>query len=147
MLTLDAVETEFVLALASHGVRYVVVGGHAVAHYGVDRPVKDLDVVIDHSPENAARVIHALASLHEGGVSVAQLSQPGQQVRIPRRSCELLTSVAVPFEELFQSSTLVTVDGVPVRVVAKDHLRRLKLDAGRPSDLVDYEALGRDDAG
>ena len=147
-MTFDAVETELLAALASHKVRCVVIGGHAATHYGVERPVKDLDLVIDHSPENAARVISALATLGEGGVTVAQLSQPRKQVRIARRGCEMLTSVSVPFEDLFHASTSLDVGGVSVRVVSKDHLLRLKLDAGRPIDLADCDALGKnEDAG
>jgi hypothetical protein len=147
-MTLDAVETEFLAALVANEVRFVVIGGHAVTHYGVDRPVKDLDVVICHAPDNAARVIDTLASLGEGGVTLGQLSQARQQVRIARRGCEVLTSVSVPFEDLFQASELANVGEMVIRVVSKPHLRRLKQDAGRPTDLLDCEALGENhDAG
>jgi hypothetical protein len=42
-------------------VRYLVIGGYAVALHGNPRATKDLDVWVDATPANAKRVIRALA--------------------------------------------------------------------------------------
>jgi hypothetical protein len=42
-------------------VRYIVVGAHAVVYYTEPRYTKDLDLWVDASPENAARLFKALA--------------------------------------------------------------------------------------
>jgi len=42
------------------GVRYLVVGGYAVAFHGYPRYTKDLDVWIDRAPDNAANMVKAL---------------------------------------------------------------------------------------
>jgi hypothetical protein len=44
---------EFIELLNEHNVRYLVVGGYAVAFHGYPRYTKDLDVWIELSPENA----------------------------------------------------------------------------------------------
>jgi len=41
-------------------VEYLIVGGCAVMKYGEPRYTKDLDVWVNNSPENSARVIGAL---------------------------------------------------------------------------------------
>ncbi|HEY8314525.1 MAG TPA: hypothetical protein VIG51_10175 [Candidatus Baltobacteraceae bacterium] len=43
------------------GVRYLIVGGHAVAVHDRPRFTKDLDVWVDPTPENAIRTYGALA--------------------------------------------------------------------------------------
>jgi hypothetical protein len=43
-----------------HGVRFVVVGAHAVAHHAKPRYTKDLDLFVDHDPSNAERIVAAL---------------------------------------------------------------------------------------
>jgi hypothetical protein len=41
-------------------VEFLVVGGFAVMRYTEPRYTKDLDILINNSPENSERVIHAL---------------------------------------------------------------------------------------
>lgn len=45
---------------AAHDVRHVIVGGCAVGFHGHPRHTKDVDVLVDPSAENAARVYDAL---------------------------------------------------------------------------------------
>ena len=47
-------------ALNAAEARYLLIGGYAVAFHGRPRYTKDLDVWVDASPENAARVWKAL---------------------------------------------------------------------------------------
>ncbi len=44
-----------------HNVKYVVIGGIAAVLYGVPRATFDLDILIEATPENAQRLIDALA--------------------------------------------------------------------------------------
>ena len=46
--------------LNHHQVRYLVVGGFAVAVHGTPRYTKDLDLWVEVSPGNAARIIAVL---------------------------------------------------------------------------------------
>ena len=58
---------EFIASLNVNQVRYLVVGGYAVALHGYPRFTKDLDIWVDNSPENARAVVKALAQFGNGG--------------------------------------------------------------------------------
>ena len=51
---------EFIESLNDNSVRYLVVGGYAVALHGHPRYTKDLDVWIEQTAENAQNVLNAL---------------------------------------------------------------------------------------
>jgi hypothetical protein len=51
------------------GARYIVVGGFAVIEAGFPRFTQDLDLLVDVSPENEARVFEALRSLPDKAVN------------------------------------------------------------------------------
>ncbi len=57
---------EFIAELNAHGVRYLIVGAHALAHHARPRATKDLDVLIDATSANARRVLKAMESFLEG---------------------------------------------------------------------------------
>lgn len=52
---------EFVESLNANDVRYLVVGGYAVALHGYPRLTKDLDIWLWLDAENASRIVKALA--------------------------------------------------------------------------------------
>ena len=54
--------TEFLSALIAHRVRFVLVGGHAVAGHGQPRLTEDLDVFVDPTAANGRRLRDALGS-------------------------------------------------------------------------------------
>ena len=56
---------DFLTALNSEGVAYVVIGGMAVLSYIPYRTTRDLDVLIEPTPENAARARRAVERLRE----------------------------------------------------------------------------------
>ena len=51
---------EFIAALNAHGVRYLIVGAHAVAFHARPRATRDLDVLIKPTSSNARRTLAAL---------------------------------------------------------------------------------------
>lgn len=57
---LDQDFKEFIQSLNDNSVRYLVIGGYAVAAHGHPRHTKDLGVWIASSRENAMRMILAL---------------------------------------------------------------------------------------
>src|ERR1700675_4002913 len=71
---------EFIAALNAHGVRYLVVGAHAVAFHARPRATKDLDVLIDPTPANARKVLAALPNFFGGG----ELGYSEQDLTDPR---------------------------------------------------------------
>ncbi len=54
----------------SHDVKYLVIGGIAAVLHGVPRATFDLDILIEATPENAARM---LAALEQAGLATATM--------------------------------------------------------------------------
>ena len=52
--------TQFLSALIARGVKFVLVGGHAVAAHGEPRLTEDLDVFVEPTIQNAQRLREAL---------------------------------------------------------------------------------------
>jgi hypothetical protein len=51
---------EFIRSLNNNQVRYLIIGGYAVAFHGHPRYTKDLDIWLDSNPENAQQILAAL---------------------------------------------------------------------------------------
>jgi predicted nucleotidyltransferase len=137
---------EFVELLNSRKIKYVLVGGHAVAFHGHPRYTGDVDFLIDNSPENAAQVAAAVGDFGFGGLGlkaedfrtpefVIQLGRPPNRI-------DILTSVeGVTFDEVWKSRLEAKVSGLPIWIISKELLLRNKLAAGRPQDLADEAEL------
>ena len=61
---------EFIELLNGNKVRYLVVGGYAVAFHGHPRYTKDLDVWIELSPDNANKILDALKKFGFGSLGL-----------------------------------------------------------------------------
>lgn len=135
-------------ALCDAEARFLVVGAYAVSVHAEPRTTGDLDIWIDHAPENAARVYRALgafgAPLHE--LSVDDLGQPDLvfQIGLPPRRIDVLTSITgVEFAEAWPDRIEVSYGDLPVPVAGIEALEKNKAALGRPKDLLDLEALRR----
>jgi hypothetical protein len=129
-------------------VRFVIVGAYAVSVHAEPRATGDLDVFVEPTPENAARVHEALlrfgAPLRE--ITVADLATPNIvfQIGLPPRRIDILTSItAVSFVEAWEERVEVTYGDVRVPVIGRLALIRNELALGRPRDLSDVDSLRR----
>jgi len=127
-------------------VRYLVVGGYAVALHGHPRYTKDIDIWIEMTPENAQRVIEALAQFGFGslGLRAEDFLEADQIIQLgyPPARIDLLTTVpGVEFETCYASRVQVEIDNVTINFIDLDNLKRSKRAAGRLQDLADLENL------
>src|SRR5712692_8242046 len=70
---------EFIDVLNAHGVRYLIVGAHAVAFHARPRATKDLDILVDPTPSNARKMLDALRDFFGGvdlGYTVEDVTDP-----------------------------------------------------------------------
>ena len=137
---------EFIKSLNDNGVRYLVVGGYAVALHGYPRYTKDLDVWVELNADNASRILDALNQFGFGslGVKADDFMLPDQMLQLgypPRRIDILTTLPGVEFSDCFASRTAVEMDGVIVNFIDLDHLKKNKQATGRHQDLADLENL------
>jgi len=123
--------------------RYVVVSGFAVVMHGHKRNIVDLDVVVDPSPQEAQRCMHALALAG----FIPSIPLPLQMVSVLRlfdrmsREVDVFVRYYIPFEELWSNSESVKVGNQTARIAALEHVVQVKQTLSRPHDLADIEAL------
>ena len=72
-------------ALNGEGARYILIGGFAVIARGLERPTKDIDLLVDSTPENIERIKRALAVLPDNAARSEVIAHP----RSAGRRCEL----------------------------------------------------------
>jgi hypothetical protein len=63
--------SEFLSLLIAHGVKFLIVGGHAVAIHGWPRLTEDLDIFVEASDKNASRLHAVLADFGFGSAAPA----------------------------------------------------------------------------
>lgn len=137
---------EFVAFLNAEGVRYLVVGGYAVAAHGHPRYTKDLDVWLDLASDNAQKTLKALAAFGfgEAGLALSDLTTAGQVIQLgyPPQRIDLLTSLkGVSFADCFESRVVIELDNVRVNFIDLENLKKNKRATGRYQDLADLENL------
>jgi hypothetical protein len=138
--------SEFLSLLIQNGVRFVLVGGHAVAAYGEPRLTEDLDVFVEASAENAARLRRALVAFGFGDAApaVGELAKAGTVWMLGRKPwrIDILTRIdGVTFEEAWDGRVEAEFDPKPLYVIGRAQLLANKRAAGRPKDLADVASL------
>jgi hypothetical protein len=130
--------------LNAAGVRYVVVGGFALALHGVVRATKDVDILIEPTVDNARRALKALGQLRFG---VAGELDPSEVVAKPLTiigddpRVDLLTLAwSVRYADAAPRMRTVQIEEVEVPFPDLDTLIRSK-QTGRLQDQADVEAL------
>lgn len=137
---------EFLKLCNQKRVKYLLIGGYAVGHYGYPRATGDMDVWIERSESNAARMVAVLKAF---GFDVPELSvdlflEEGKIVRMgmPPIRLEILNAISgVTFAACYPRRKRAQFDGIKVDVISLRHLKINKAAAGRPKDLDDLEHL------
>lgn len=137
---------EFIESLNDNQVRYLVIGGYAVALHGYPRYTKDIDVWIDISAENASRMVQALAQFGFAslGLQADDFLAPHQIIQLgypPNRIDIITTPPGVEFAECYTQRVDVEIDGVWVKFIDLENLKKSKRASGRLQDLADIENL------
>jgi hypothetical protein len=138
-------------ALERRGVRYVLIGGMAMAALGIARATQDIDLFVEPKPDNVARLRQALRDAYDddaideisdedlaGQYPVIRYGPPdgGFVIDLVGRLGEAYTFADVAFEKL-------EIDGIMVPVATARVLFEMKRDTLRPQDRADAEALRR----
>lgn len=137
---------EFIELLNVHSVRYLVVGGYAVAFHGYPRYTKDLDVWIELSPENASNVIEALEAFGFGslGLKTEDFLEGDQVVQLgyPPNRIDILTTLKdIKFDDCYKEKIEIEIEGIKINFIDLESLKQNKRATGRPQDLADTENL------
>ncbi|OGW16289.1 MAG: hypothetical protein A2Y48_09095 [Nitrospirae bacterium RIFCSPLOW2_12_42_9] len=137
---------EFIELLNENNVRYLVVGGYAVAFHGHPRYTKDLDIWVELSPDNANKIIDALKKFGFGslGLKPNDFLESDQIIQLgypPNRIDILTTLQGLNFEDCYKSRVEIEIQGLHIDFIDIENLRKNKRATGRSQDLADAENL------
>jgi len=140
--------SDMLSALSAEGVEHLLVGAYAMAVHGVPRATGDIDLWVRPSPENAEKVLRALARYGApiAGLTVDDLSRPGTvfQIGVAPNRVDVLTAIdGVDFQEAWSRRITTEIEGMSVPVIGFDDLVRNKRATDRPRDRADAEELER----
>jgi hypothetical protein len=137
---------EFVALLNEFKIRYLVVGGYAVAFHGYPRYTKDFDVWIEMSPTNADKLIAALVQFGFGeldlkpddflkGEQIIQLGYPPNRIDI------LTTLTGLNFDVCYTKRIETNIQDLHINFLDLESLKINKRATGLAQDLADIENL------
>lgn len=137
---------DILLALSDEKAKFLLVGAYAMAAHGYPRATMDIDIWVMPSPDNADAVLRALRRF---GAPLQDLTREDLQtdgiifqIGVAPRRIDIITSASgLRFEETFERSMVMDIEGIDVHVPSVDDLIRNKRASGRTKDLADAEAL------
>jgi hypothetical protein len=136
------------LLLNKHKVSYMLIGGYAVIYYGYERTTTDMDIWLQPTNTNKAKLIEALKEFGIGSASIKALSELDFAKtqffffgKKPRR-IDFLTSINnVKFEEAIKEVNFFSVKKDKIPVIQYNHLILSKITNERAKDRADVEEL------
>jgi hypothetical protein len=145
-MILDRDFSEFVELFRAHNVRFLVVGGYAMAVHGLPRATGDFDAWIWIDEVNAAKVLAALNDFGFGsmGLSAEDFLQPNSIIQLgyPPYRVDILTSIeGVEFDFAWSRRIELQLENGVLPVIGREDLVTNKRAAGRPQDIADVARL------
>lgn len=133
-------------AFIDHNVNFMVVGAYALGVHGRPRATGDLDIWVEPTRENAARVMLALADFGAAldQITAQDFSRPGIvfQMGLPPRRIDVLTELTgVTFAEAWPSRLRAPFGPISVDFLGRETFIKNKRATGRAKDLGDIESL------
>ncbi len=132
----------------SHGVEFLVAGGHAVAFHGRPRLTEDLDLFVRPDTQNGQRIVDALTAFGFGSLEISahdfvaddRVIQLG---RAPNRVDLLTRLYGVDFDAAWSRRVPARLGEVEVAMLSREDLIANKRATGRTQDIADAEFLER----
>lgn len=138
---------EFIASLNARKVRYLIVGGYAVAFHARPRATKDVDVLIEPTPANARRAREAIVAflgMEAPEITIDKLTSKKTVLVLGRSPLriDILTSLAgLPFRAAWSRRAVGAFGNERAQYIGLDDLVLVKELAGRPVDLEDARVL------
>ena len=137
---------EFIKLLNSNNVKYLVVGGYAVAFHGYPRYTKNMDIWIWINENNAKKLIKTLEEFGFSslGLKKEDFLKPEYVIQLgyPPNRIDILTKISgLEFEKCYKSRIKTNMDGITIDFIDLENLKKNKKAIGRFKDLADLENL------
>lgn len=137
---------ELLKLLEDNSVKYMIVGGYAVAFHGFPRLTKDIDLFFDNSKENVVKIIQSLIAFEfpEADLDVVTFMTDGNIITFgvePVRVDFINQISGVKFSEAWINKIRGKYGNVEVNFIGLMELLKNKLSTNRPKDKLDAEEL------
>ncbi|MCC6272099.1 MAG: hypothetical protein IT572_01415 [Deltaproteobacteria bacterium] len=121
-----------------------MIGGFAVILHGFVRGTKDIDLLLDASPENIQKLKQAMSFLPDNAVALIQDDEI-EKYAVVRVADEIVVDLmakacGIGYEEAAKGLEWKEIEGVRIPLASKPLLIRMK-DTIRPSDKMDVDYL------
>lgn len=142
---------EFIGLLNKHHVKYMIVGGYALAFHGKPRYTGDIDIWIGISEQNATSLLKAikdfgLASLgfvKDDFLKEGFISQIGR----PPLRIDILNSIdGVDFDDAYKGVQVIELEDLKVPYIGLGDFIKNKQATGRKKDLADIQEIKKGNA-
>ncbi len=145
-MVLDENFKEFIKLLNANDVKYLVVGGFAVAYHGYPRYTKDIDFWIWANPDNADKLLKTVHDFGFGalGLQKEDLIDENNVIQLgyePNRIDLIMGLDNLDFETCFAQRQDAEFERLPIYFLNLDDLIKNKLSTGRLKDKVDAQTL------
>ena len=117
-------------AAGPRGVKFLVIGGHAVIEHGYQRGTEDADILISKSDRATWMEIVAACGytfVHDGGVFLQ--FKPDDVVGADRWDLDLMLVAPEVFQRLLSSAEPARIEGAAIIIPSLEHLIALKAHA------------------
>ena len=137
---------ELLADLSRHDVKYILVGGLAVALCGFVRATLDVDILIQSRKDNIRRLLERLQNFGEGHARELETSD----FKVEEGSIRIVEDFAVDvftlmsgntYEDLLPLTARHSLGDVDVVYLNAEGLIVLKAESLRPQDQIDVQAL------
>lgn len=137
---------ELLKIFADERVKYLIIGGYAVAKHAEPRYTKDLDIWISNRRDNAERIFQALKNFGAplANITIDDFTVPTLVFQIgiePSRIDVLMGLKDLDFDECWERRATAKIGELEIHFISLDDLIFNKRLAGRPQDLRDAENL------
>jgi predicted nucleotidyltransferase len=137
---------ELLERLARAEVSFIIIGGVAVALNGFVRTTEDLDILVEHSPQNIARLLDALSGFGEGHareLTIADFDEAEGAIRIIEEfPLDIFTIVrGKRYGDLLPEMRQTLIGDISVQYLNAEALIALKENSQRERDQIDVVAL------
>ena len=137
---------EFLTLFNRHEVRYCIIGAFALAFHASPRYTKDMDLLVEASPENGRRIVAALEAFGLSSLDLGpdDFSAPGQIIQLgyePVRIDIITAAEDVDFFAIWRNRVQGPYGEQTVSYIDKQDLIELKRKSNRPQDRADLAVL------
>ena len=136
----------FLKLLELHGVKYLVVGGYAVALHGYPRSTGDFDVFIEQSNENGLKILKVI---DEFGFDISEFDNLNFEeepiaffMGQPPHKIDVISKISgISFEDAYPKRIEIEISDMIIPFIGLNELKINKKESGRLKDLNDLEHL------